>query len=201
MPNQDENCLHYTYKHVEQYQYYICLQKYMYFGEFFFSCTFRCIVICTFVAFRIVQLWCFRHQASLANKIIFVVSTIIKKKEFHSGMRSNLYLNNTKYSKDYKKPFEKKLCNSELLFAVFNFYFDYAGGSWPSEVFCYSMEQRPLAADGVQFCENRGQRWSLWHYSWRHTRKNFFCWWGKYLCYCWLRLLGAVSYGRSSLAK
>lgn len=46
---------------------------------FFFSCAFKCIIVCRSVAFRIVQLWCFRHQASIANKTIFVINTIIKK--------------------------------------------------------------------------------------------------------------------------
>lgn len=174
---------------------------YAFWGGCFFSCTSRCITIRTSVAFRIGQLWCFRHQGSLANEIIFVVNTIIKKIR-NLILKCDLIciltiMNALKITRNS----EKKLCNSELLFAAFNFYFGYAGGSWPSEVFCYSMEQWPLAADGIQFCEDRGQRWSLRHDSWRHTRKSFFCWWGKYLCYCWLWLLGAISYGRSSLAN
>lgn len=39
MPNQDKNCLHYTYVHVEQHQYCNCLQEYVYmYFKGFFSC-------------------------------------------------------------------------------------------------------------------------------------------------------------------
>lgn len=72
------------------------------------------------------------------------------------------------------------IMSNSLLDPVLSLLHINTGSPRSHKIFCHSVEHRPLDPDGIQFCKDRWERWSLRHHCWRNTGNHLLCWRGVY---------------------